>query len=49
MTIAETANEKVKLLIGELQIQNIYLKTENEQLKAALEAEKKAKTDGDPK
>lgn len=38
MTIAELANEKIKLLIGELQIQNIFLRTENEELKAEKEA-----------
>ena len=35
-----TADEKVKLLIGELTIQNIFLRTENEQLKAEKEAAK---------
>ena len=35
-----TADEKIKLLIGELTIQNIFLRTENEQLKAEKEAAK---------
>ena len=43
-----TADDKVKMLIGELTLQNIFLRTENEQLKAELE-KKKEKEDGDPK
>ena len=48
MTIAEKSNEKVKLLIGELQVQNIFLSTEVEQLKAEIEAGKKEKKEGEP-
>lgn len=33
-----TADEKIKLLIGELTLQNIVLRTELEQLKAEKEA-----------
>ena len=36
-----TADDKVKLLIGELTLQNIFLRTENEELKAKLEEQKK--------
>ena len=42
-----TADEKVKLLIGELTIQNIFLRTENEQLKAEKEAAKGGKKEGE--
>ena len=38
-----TADDKVKLLIGELTLQNIVLRTENEQLKAEKEVKKPEK------
>lgn len=44
-----TTDDKIKLLIGELTLQNIFLRTENEQLKAEKEAGEKKKEPEPPR